>query len=77
MTPTQIAETRLLPLVCAFAAGVLIALETGAIAERKANATATRAVAVAHHYAQTCDLAWPPIDAPDLPELIAQWRAPQ
>jgi hypothetical protein len=74
MTPTQFAERRVLPLVCAFAAGVLIALEASAIDERKANRTAVRAIAVAQHYAQTCDLAWPPIDAADLPELVANWR---
>lgn len=74
-TTTEIAERVVMPLLFAFALGVLITLEVVGSREREALETADRAVALAAQYADVCELAWPPADAPELTALVTAWEA--
>lgn len=75
MDTTRFAERVVMPLLFAFALGVLITLEVVGNREREALDTANQAVALAAQYADVCELAWPPADAPELPALVTAWEA--
>ena len=69
MTPTDFAEKRLMPLVFAFALGVLAALEAGERQAQHTRVIALQAIDVAHAYAEQCGPIWPPADIPEPTQL--------
>lgn len=64
MTPTEFCETRLLPLVMAFACGVLATDFAHDQREARALDIARRAVDVAIAYRNACGPVWPPAELP-------------
>lgn len=62
MTPTEFCETRLLPLVMAFACGVLAMDFAQEHRETRALDIARRAIAVAEAYRDACGPVWPPAE---------------
>lgn len=63
MTPTEFCETRLLPVVLAFACGVLAMDWASAARMEDAYRVARRAVAVAEQFREVCGV-WPPEELP-------------
>jgi len=64
VTPTEFCETRLLPVVIAFGAGVLAMGFAVDYREAHAFDVAARAVAVAEIYRDACGPVWPPVELP-------------
>lgn len=73
---TQFVEQRVLPLVLAFAAGVLVMDVAQDRRESDLVAIAEHAVAVAERYHDACGPVWPPEDVPaaDVARIVAEVR---
>lgn len=64
MTPTEFCETRVLPLVLAFACGVLVTDVIREHRDARALAIARRAMAVVETYREACVPVFPPAELP-------------